>query len=112
MVNASNIDKDWNWVTQYNTKNVSMKNVSDNYSLFAVQGLAVEALQSLASVNLSEIPFYHFVVSPFGSDFVIISATGYTGAADSRFIYTMTMQRRFGMPFLKQELTLTSDRSV
>ena len=82
VVNASNIDKDWNWVTQYNTKNVSMKNVSDNYSLFAVQGpKAVEALQSLTSVNLSEIPFYHFVVSPFaGVDFVIISATGYTGA--------------------------------
>ena len=82
VVNASNIEKDWNWISQYNTKGVNMKNVSDDYSLFAVQGpKAVEALQSLTSVNLSEIKFYTFVVGPFaGVDYVIISATGYTGA--------------------------------
>jgi len=82
VVNASNIDKDWAWITKYNTDNVQMKNVSDNYSLFAVQGpKAVEALQSLTSVNLSEIPFYHFVVGPMaGVEHLIISATGYTGA--------------------------------
>ncbi len=82
VVNASNIDKDWDWVTKYNSKNVTMKNVSDDHSLFAVQGpKAVEALQALTSVNLSEISFYNFVVGPFaGVDFVIISATGYTGA--------------------------------
>ncbi len=82
VVNASNIDKDWDWISKYNTKGVTMKNVSDSHSLFAVQGpKAVEALQSLTSVNLSEIKFYTFVVGPFaGVDFVIISATGYTGA--------------------------------
>ena len=82
VVNASNIEKDWNWISQYNTKGVDMKNVSDNYSLFAVQGpKATEVLQKLTSVDLSEIKFYNFVVGPFaGVEHVIISATGYTGA--------------------------------
>lgn len=82
VVNASNIEKDWNWVTKYNTKGVKMMNVSDNYSLFAVQGpKAIEALQSLTTVNLSDIKFYTFVVGPFaGVEHVIISATGYTGS--------------------------------
>jgi len=82
VVNASNIDKDWDWVSRYNTKGVKMNNVSDKYSLLAVQGpKAVEALQSLTSVNLSEVSFYTFVVGPFaGVEHVIISATGYTGA--------------------------------
>ncbi len=82
VVNASNIEKDWNWISQFNTKGVDMKNVSDAYSLFAVQGpKAVETLQKLTSVDLSDIKFYNFVVGPFaGVDHVIISATGYTGA--------------------------------
>ena len=82
VVNASNIEKDWDWIVKYNTKGVTMKNVSDRYSLFAVQGpKAIEALQSLTTVNLSDISFYTFVVGPFaGVEHVIISATGYTGA--------------------------------
>lgn len=82
VVNASNIEKDWEWISKHNTKGVKMLNVSDSHSLFAVQGpKAVEALQSLTSVNLSEINFYNFVVGPFaGVPYVIISATGYTGA--------------------------------
>lgn len=82
VVNASNIDKDWAWISKFNTKGVNMKNVSDSHSLFAVQGpKAVEALQSLTSVDLSEIKYYNFVVGPFaGVPYVIISATGYTGA--------------------------------
>lgn len=82
VVNASNIEKDWEWVSKFNTKGVDMKNVSDSYSLFAVQGpKAIEALQKLTSVNLSEIKYYNFVVGPFaGVEHVIISATGYTGA--------------------------------
>jgi len=82
VVNASNIDKDWAWVSKFNTKGVDMKNVSDSHSLFAVQGpKAVEALQKLTSVALSEIKYYNFVVGPFaGVEHVIISATGYTGA--------------------------------
>ncbi|KYG79045.1 glycine cleavage system protein T [Roseivirga echinicomitans] len=82
VVNASNIEKDWNWISKYNTKGAIMKNVSDSHSLFAVQGpKAIEALQSLTSVNLSDIKFYNFVVGPLaGVEYVIISATGYTGA--------------------------------
>ena len=82
VVNASNINKDWTWISKYNTKNVPMKNVSDSYSLFAVQGpKAVEALQTLTSVNLTEVKYYNFLVGPMaGIGHVIISATGYTGA--------------------------------
>lgn len=82
VVNASNIEKDWNWISSHNTKNVSMRNLSDDYSLLAIQGpKAVEAMQSLTSVDLSAIKYYHFEVGPFaGVDYVIISATGYTGS--------------------------------
>ena len=82
VVNASNINKDWTWISKYNTKNVPMKNVSDSYSLFAVQGpKAVEALQTLTSVNLTEVKYYNFLIGPMaGIGHVIISATGYTGA--------------------------------
>lgn len=82
VVNASNIEKDWNWVSKFNSKDVKMKDVSDSHSLFAVQGpKATKALQKLTSVNLSDISFYNFVVGPMaGVEHVIISATGYTGA--------------------------------
>jgi aminomethyltransferase len=82
VVNASNIDKDWEWISSHNTKNVDMKNLSDDYSLLAIQGpKAVEAMQSLTSVDLSAIKYYHFEVGPFaGIEHVIISATGYTGS--------------------------------
>ncbi|WP_300665125.1 glycine cleavage system aminomethyltransferase GcvT [Fluviicola sp.] len=82
VVNASNIEKDWNWISSHNTKNVTMRNLSDDYSLLAIQGpKAVEAMQSLTSVDLSAIKYYHFEVGPFaGIEHVIISATGYTGS--------------------------------
>jgi aminomethyltransferase len=82
VVNASNIEKDWNWISSHNTKNVEMKNISEDYSLLAIQGpKAIEAMQSLTSINLSDIKYYHFEVGPFaGVDYVIISATGYTGS--------------------------------
>lgn len=82
VVNASNIDKDWEWISKHNDMGVEMKNLSDEYSLLAIQGpKAVEAMQSLTSVNLSEIPYYSFKVADFaGIDNVIISATGYTGS--------------------------------
>jgi aminomethyltransferase len=82
VVNASNIDKDWNWIAQHNTKNVDMKNISENTSLLAIQGPnAIHALQKLTAVNLAEIPYYSFVRGVFnGIDNVIISNTGYTGA--------------------------------
>jgi aminomethyltransferase len=82
VVNASNIDKDWNWISSQNETNVVMKNISDDYSLLAIQGpKAVSAMQSLTSVNLNEIKYYTFKVGDFaGIRDVIISATGYTGS--------------------------------
>ena len=82
VVNASNIEKDWNWISSKNDLGVTMKNLSDDYSLLAIQGpKAVEAMQSLTSINLSAIPYYHFEVADFcGFPHVIISATGYTGS--------------------------------
>jgi len=82
VVNASNIEKDWEWISSHNDLGVDMKNLSDDYSLLAIQGpKAVEAMQTLTSVDLSAIPYYHFEVGPFaGIENVIISATGYTGS--------------------------------
>lgn len=82
VVNASNIEKDWNWISKYNTEGVKMTNLSDEYSLFAVQGpKAVETLQKLTDVDLGEIKFYTFVEGKIAEvEDVIISATGYTGA--------------------------------
>lgn len=82
VVNASNIEKDWNWISSHNDLGVEMRNLSDDYSLLAIQGpKAVEAMQSLTSVDLSAIKYYHFEVGPFaGVEHVIISATGYTGS--------------------------------
>jgi aminomethyltransferase len=82
VVNASNIDKDWNWISAHNDVGAVLTNSSDSYSLLAIQGpKAIEAMQSLTSVNLSDIKYYHFEVDTFaGIDGVIISATGYTGS--------------------------------
>ena len=82
VVNASNIEKDWNWIASHNTENVDMRNISDDYSLLAIQGpKAIEAMQSLTTVDLSAINYYHFEVGPFaGIEHLIISATGYTGS--------------------------------
>lgn len=82
VVNASNIDKDWDWISKHNDMGVDMRNLSDDYALLAIQGpKSIEAIQSLTSANLSEIPFYSFEVADFaGIDNVIISATGYTGS--------------------------------
>lgn len=82
VVNASNIEKDWNWIVKFNTRGAVMRNISDDICLFAVQGpKAVGVLQRLTKVNLSSIPYYHFAVGEFArvTD-VIISNTGYTGA--------------------------------
>ncbi len=82
VVNASNIEKDWNWIQSKYLENVKMKNLSDYYSLLAIQGpVAVQAMQPLSNLDLSAIKFYHFKVGAFaGVDGVIISATGYTGS--------------------------------
>ena len=82
VVNASNIEKDWNWISTYNNKSAEMMNISDDTCLFAVQGpKAVGILQKLTNVDLSTIPYYHFAVGGFaGVPNVIMSNTGYTGA--------------------------------
>lgn len=82
VVNASNIEKDWNWISRFNTKGVEMKNISDDICLFAVQGpKAVTVLQKLTATDLSAIKYYHFAVGELaGVKNVILSNTGYTGA--------------------------------
>ncbi len=82
VVNASNIEKDWNWITKFNTKNVEMHNISDKTSLLAIQGpKAVEVLQKLTPVKLADIPYYCFAKGEVaGAKNVVISNTGYTGA--------------------------------
>ncbi|MAX70785.1 MAG: glycine cleavage system protein T, partial [Flavobacteriaceae bacterium] len=82
VVNASNIQKDWDFISSKNDVGANIRDLSDDYSLLAIQGpKAVEAMQSLTSHDLSEIKFYNFVVGDFaGIEHVIISATGYTGS--------------------------------
>ena len=82
VVNASNIEKDWAWLSENLEGEVQMENASDKFSLLAVQGpKATQALQELTDQNLSEIGYYTFVEGSMSSiDSVIISATGYTGA--------------------------------
>lgn len=82
VVNASNIDKDWDWISSHNEFGVDMENASDGMSLFAIQGpKAIEALQPLSPLDLSSIKFYHFEIGEFaGVKDVIISGTGYTGS--------------------------------
>ncbi|MBK5214223.1 MAG: glycine cleavage system aminomethyltransferase GcvT [Flavobacteriaceae bacterium] len=82
VVNASNIDKDWAWIEKHNSMGATMRNLSEGYSLLAIQGpKALEAMQSLTSEDLSAIKFYNFKVADFaGIEHVIISATGYSGS--------------------------------
>jgi aminomethyltransferase len=82
VVNASNIEKDWNWISSHNDLGVEMENRSDNYSLLAIQGpKAAEAMQSLTSIDLVNMPYYSFQIGEFaGVKNVTVSATGYTGS--------------------------------
>lgn len=82
VVNAGNIEKDWNWISTHNTKGADLKNISDDICLFAVQGpKAVATLQKLTQVDLGTISYYHFTMGEFaGVSDVILSNTGYTGA--------------------------------
>ncbi len=82
VVNASNIEKDWNWMSSHNDMGVEMQNLSDDYSLLAIQGpKAAEAMQSLTDVDLKNMVYYTFTHGTFaGIENVMISATGYTGS--------------------------------
>ncbi len=82
VVNASNIEKDWNWISQFNTDNVEMVNLSDKMALLAIQGpKACEILQELTTIDLAGMKYYTFEKGVFaGVPNVLISATGYTGS--------------------------------
>lgn len=82
VVNASNIEKDWNWISKFNSKNVEMHNVSDKTCLLAIQGPnATKILQPLTDIDILNLKYYTFAKGKFaGVDNVVISATGYTGA--------------------------------
>ena len=82
VVNASNLEKDWNWIEKHNDVGADLKNVSDEYALLALQGpKAIDLLQNLTNENLDAIKFYHFIKGDLGNVHdVIISATGYTGS--------------------------------
>ncbi len=82
VVNASNIEKDWNWISRFNTQKVEMHNISDKTCLLAVQGPnATKILQPLTDIDILNLKYYTFVKGKFaGVDNVVISATGYTGA--------------------------------
>lgn len=82
VVNASNIDKDWNWISSFNTKNVEMHNISDKTCLLAIQGPnATRILQPLTNIDIVNLKYYTFEKGTFaGVDNVLVSATGYTGS--------------------------------
>jgi aminomethyltransferase len=82
VVNASNIEKDWNWISKHNTKGTEMHNISDKTCLLAIQGPnATKILQPLTEMDILNLKYYTFVKGKFaGVDNVVVSATGYTGA--------------------------------
>jgi aminomethyltransferase len=82
VVNASNIEKDWNWIVAHNTNHVEMHNISDKTCLLAIQGPnATKILQTICDTDIMNLKYYTFVRGKMaGVDNVIISATGYTGS--------------------------------
>ncbi len=92
VVNASNIEKDWDWILKKNTDGVEMHNISDRTALLAVQGpKALDVLQQMTTLNLSEVPYYSFVKGEFaGIKNVLISNTGYTGAGGYEIYFENT----------------------
>ena len=92
VVNASNIEKDWEWISGLNTFDVDMKDISDRTSLLAIQGpKAAEALQSLTDIDLPSMEYYTFKRGKFaGVDNVLVSATGYTGAGGFEIYFENT----------------------
>ncbi len=82
VVNASNIEKDWDWIVKHNSEDVEMHNISEKTALLAVQGpKAVECVQKIVKADVDKIPFYQFIKTEvLGIPDVLISATGYTGS--------------------------------
>lgn len=92
VVNASNIEKDWNWISRFNTNNVEMHNISDKTCLLAIQGPnATRILQSLTDMDIMNLKYYTFARGKFaGVDNVLVSATGYTGAGGVEIYFENT----------------------
>ena len=107
VVNASNIEKDWNWINKHNDVGAELENISDHMSLLAVQGpKAVDLLQELTKIDLNEIKFYHFVEGEIaGIDNVIISATGYTGSGGFELYVNNNVAERLWDEILKAGVT-------
>lgn len=82
VVNAANIEKDWNWIVQHNTRGAELHNISDKTCLLAIQGPnATKLMQTLTNVDILNLAYYTFAKGQFaGVDNVLISATGYTGS--------------------------------
>ena len=82
VVNASNIEKDWDWISNHNNEGVEMHNISDKTCLLAIQGPnATKILQPLTDIDILNMKYYTFLKGKFaGVDNVLISATGYTGS--------------------------------
>ena len=114
VVNASNIEKDWNWCMSHNTMGAELENASDRMAQLAVQGpKAIEALQKLTPVNLSELPYYTFTHGEFaGEPDVIISNTGYTGAGGFELYFYPEAAIKYGMPCLRLVRSSVSNLSV
>jgi len=96
VVNAANIEKDWDWCVKNNTEGADLENASDNISQLAVQGpLALKTLQKLTEIDLSTVPYYTFVTGSIaGVDKVIISNTGYTGCGGFElYFYTQYAEK-------------------
>ena len=89
VVNASNIEKDWNWIQQHNDKDVEMHNISDKTALLAIQGPnATRILQTLTDEDVMNLKYYTFTKGTFaGVENVLISATGYTGAGGAEIYF-------------------------
>ena len=100
VVNASNIDKDWNWISKHNTQDVEMHNISDKTCLLAVQGPnATKILQPLTEMDILNLGYYTFLKGRFaGVDNVLISATGYTGAGGVEIYFEDLPAGRQGEP--------------
>lgn len=114
VVNASNIEKDWNWCMSHNTMGAELENASDRMAQLAVQGpKAIEALQKLTPVNLSELSYYTFTHGEFaGEPDVIISNTGYTGAGGFELYFYPEAAIKYGMPCLRLVRSSVSNLSV
>ena len=115
VVNASNMEKDWNWIQQFNTENVDIVDRSDAYALLAVQGpKATAAIASLTDLNVGDMPYYTVQVGRFaGVDDVIVATTGYTGAGGYEiYVKNGDARRKYGMPFLRRARTKALCRRV